>query len=683
MVTVEPRPGPLWRPAGALDAVLLLVVTVFFVWVWQGPGEATVDYAIDYVAFVVIGLVVGLLQFQAAQASPLGRERVAWRLLSASSVLRTVNGVVWSLWLADHPGEARPVWLLLASASSLLLVLAGLLAFGGERRLAVDRLRRSIDGVIVLVGSGTVLWFAALGPFFAATGAQVPRAEDYLYLLADSASAVVAALLVLRRSQQYFRRVATFLLFAALLQTVPDILLWVGKTNYSYRPGDNIAVLWFSVWMLKAAAARYAVQVLRHPTREAIQVHASYQSGWVPTAFVMLASAVLMVQLTRVPQQRELPLVVSVAALSMLLVVRQLIELREQSRVQRAQDEQARWYGAVLRDSNDYVMVLDADGNSLDISPATHRLLRSAHPASRWALMELVHPDDQLAFRRALRDARDGPTSLALRVHGDTPDSWRQLTLTIVDRREDNEAGAILLHAQDITRETELSSRLRQTQELEALGVFAGGLSHDLNNILTVIDAHAEMLEEDLPLNLQLQQDVSAIRVASQRARRFTRGLLALSRQKQSREVSINVEPMLRTRLASAGLDERLTLVCDDTVTSLQMDQSACHLAVDSLLLAVLEAEPEVRTDLHVHSVTIDRSDADELQVEPGRYVRIGLSGLPEAVVAGKSALPTWDGSAAQLALLLARAAAREVGGEQRVVENGTVFTYLPVGGRT
>ena len=111
-------------------------------------------------------------------------------------------------------------------------------------------------------------------------------------------------------SQQYFRRVATFLLVAALLQTVPDILVWGGQTKYSYRPGDNIAVLWFSVWMLKAAAARYAVHVLRHPTPAAIQVHASYQSGWVPTAFVMLASAVLMVQLTRVPQQSELPLVI-------------------------------------------------------------------------------------------------------------------------------------------------------------------------------------------------------------------------------------------------------------------------------------------------------------------------------------------------------------------------------------
>jgi hypothetical protein len=139
---------------------------------------------------------------------------------------------------------------------------------------------------------------------------------------------------------------------------------------------------------------------------------------------------------------------------------------------------------------------------------------------------------------------------------------------------------------------------------------------------------------------------------------------------------------MLQARLQSAGLGERLTLVCDNTVTPLQMDQSACHLAVDSLLLAVLEAEPEARTDLHVHTVTIDRHDADELQVEPGRYVRIALSGLPEAVVAGKSALPTWDGSAAQLALLLARAAAREVGGEQRVIGDGTVFTYLPVGGR-
>lgn len=673
------------RDVGVADGVLAAIILAFAAWVIIAPADPVVNTVLDYGTLSLIGVVVAALQHQAAGVSRSSDERLAWRLLSLSSAVRVTSGIIWSVWILDHAGESRPLWSLAISATSLVLGVSGLLAFGSEVRHDVDRRRQSIDAVIVLVGIATSLWFAALGPFFAARGAQEPRLEDYVYLLADSSSVVVAALLVLRRSQRYLRRVAALLLAAAVLQTVPDVLLWAGKTNYSYRPGDGIAVLWFIVWVLKAAAARYAVYVLRYPTDEAVSVRPHYESGVVPTAFVILASIVLVVQLTTAPQESKLPLVVSVGVLSALLVLRQVIELREQVRVQQAQDAEAQWYGAVLRDSNDYVMVLDADGNSLDVSPAARRLVDTAATSSPWALLSLVHPDDQLAFRQALAAARDDHASLAIRVPDDTPGQWRQLALTIVDRRQDAEAGAILLHAHDITRATQLSDRLRQTEEMEALGVFAGGLAHDLNNILTVVDAHAEMLEEELSANDAVRQDVTAIRHASERARRFTRGLLALSRRKQGRETVIAVESMIRQRIAFAALTDVVMLECAAPLDALYMDPTACHLAVDSLLLAVLEAEPAVHrmpeVTLQVKEVLLTRREADALSMEPGRYLLLALLGLYD-VSGTEAGSPAWDGSASQLALLLANAAAREVGGIQRVLEDGAVYTWFPLGGR-
>ena len=683
--TVAAEPWPLRRHISTIDVALLGVIATFVGWVALGAGQRPVDVAMDYGTFTAIGLLVAVVQWQAATASTAASERRAWMLLAMSSIVRVGSGVVWSLWVVDHPGQSRPAWALALSTMSLLLVLAGLLAFGGERRRALDRRRQVIDGIIVLVGSATALWFAALAPFAAATGAQEPRFEDYLYLLFDSASALVAALLVLRRSQPYLRRIAALLLLAALLQTVPDVLLWAGKANFSYRPGDALAVLWFVVWVLKGAAARYALHVARHPTDDLVRTRDHYESGVVPTAFVLAASAVLVIQLGTAPQESKLPLVVSVGVLSLMLVLRQLIEIREQERVQRAQSDQAQWYGAVLRDSNDYVMVLDADGNSLDMSPAARRLVDGTANMSRWALMGLVHPEDQLALRQALGAARDAPASLEIRVPDGTPGNWRQLALTIIDRRHDEEAGAILLHAYDTTREVQLSIRLRQSEELEALGVFAGGLAHDLNNILTVIDAHAEILEEDLKTNVPLLQDIAAIRVASQRAQRFTRGLLTLSRRKQTREVDLDVATVLRARVEFAGLASRVVLECPDRPTLLRTDRSACHLAIDSLLLAVLESEPSalaVVVQLRARVHAIGRNDAEALHLEPGRYLLLELAGLGDgrALRVSEAEASAWEGSATQLALLLADAAARELGGMQRVDPNGIVRTYLPMG---
>ncbi len=667
------------------DGVLVAIILTFAAWVIVQPADPVINTVLDYATLSFIGVVVSWLQYQAARVCDSVRDRRAWRLLSLSSAVRVTSGIIWTVWIVNHAGESRPSWLLAISACALVLGVVGLLAFGGEPGRDVDRRRQFIDAIIVLVGIVTSLWFAALGPFFAETGLQTPRLEDYLYLVADTTSVVLAALLVLGRSQRYLRHVASLLLVAALLQTVPDVLLWVGKTNYSYRAGDAIAVLWFSVWVLKAAAARYALHVLRHPTDEAVSARAHYESGAVPTTFVILASVVLVVQLTRAPQQGKLPLVISVCILSLLLVLRQVIELHEQVRVKRTRDEQAQWYGAVLRDSNDYVMVLDADGNSLDVSPAAHRLMNDAATRAPWGVLSLVHPDDQLAFRQALAAAREDQASLAIRVPDQVPGRWRQLALTIVDRRHDEEAGAVLLHAHDITRATQLADRLRETEEMEALGVFAGGLAHDLNNILTVVDAHAEMLEEELHTTDPVTQDVAAIRHASERARRFTRGLLMLSRQKQGRETSIAVEPMIHQRIAFAGLADVVSVECDGVPDALYMDPNACHLAVDSLLLAVLEAEPAVHRlptmTLQLREVDLDRADADVYGMEAGRYLQLILIGLYDTVDAGLGS-SAWDGSASQLALLLANAAAREVGGVQRVLHDGAVHTWFPLGDR-
>ena len=82
----------------------------------------------------------------------------------------------------------------------------------------------------------------------------------------------------------------------------------------------------------------------------------------------------------------------------------------------------------------------------------------------------------------------------------------------------------------DITERKQLEEQLRQTQKMEAIGKLAGGVAHDLNNLLTVINGNSELLVEMLGQNRGANSSLGQIKKASDQAADLIRQLLAFSR---------------------------------------------------------------------------------------------------------------------------------------------------------
>jgi PAS domain S-box-containing protein len=93
----------------------------------------------------------------------------------------------------------------------------------------------------------------------------------------------------------------------------------------------------------------------------------------------------------------------------------------------------------------------------------------------------------------------------------------------------------------DVTTERQLEEQLRQSQKMEAIGQLAGGVAHDFNNILTVIQGHASLLSA---ANLGESAGKSAEQIvqAAERAARLTRQLLTFSRRQliQPKKLDVN-----------------------------------------------------------------------------------------------------------------------------------------------
>jgi two-component system cell cycle sensor histidine kinase/response regulator CckA len=118
-------------------------------------------------------------------------------------------------------------------------------------------------------------------------------------------------------------------------------------------------------------------------------------------------------------------------------------------------------------------------------------------------------------------------------------------------------------------RERELQSRLAQAQRMESLGVMAGGIAHDLNNILGPLVAYPELIQRrigDDPTTRQLLTDMAQ---ATSRAAAVIQDLLTLARRGIHDLKPINLNDVLSEYLRSPGL------------RSLQSRQPDVHIQTD------------------------------------------------------------------------------------------------------
>ena len=100
--------------------------------------------------------------------------------------------------------------------------------------------------------------------------------------------------------------------------------------------------------------------------------------------------------------------------------------------------------------------------------------------------------------------------------------------------------------ARDITEHKQLENQIQQLQKMEALGRFAGGIAHDLNNILYPIIIDTELLLEESEPNTNLHQTLNKILTAAYRQRDLIRQILSFSRRSEQKLNPIKVTPVLK-----------------------------------------------------------------------------------------------------------------------------------------
>ena len=99
-------------------------------------------------------------------------------------------------------------------------------------------------------------------------------------------------------------------------------------------------------------------------------------------------------------------------------------------------------------------------------------------------------------------------------------------------------------------------AKLQQAQKMESIGSLAGGIAHDLNNILFPISGLSEMLLDDIPHGDPARESMEQIYKSAQRGSDLVKQILAFSRQSNPRKLPIRIQSILKEvlKLARAAI---------------------------------------------------------------------------------------------------------------------------------
>jgi signal transduction histidine kinase len=178
-----------------------------------------------------------------------------------------------------------------------------------------------------------------------------------------------------------------------------------------------------------------------------------------------------------------------------------------------------------------------------------------------------------------------------------------------------------------------LEERLARSQKMEALGLLAGGVAHDLNNVLSGIVSYPELILMDLDEDHNVRSMVSAIQRSGQKAAAIVQDLLALARRGVTHTSVLNINnDIILDYLNSPEFGKMQSYHLSVSVeTRLEPDimnirGSAIHLkkTIMNLVSNAAEAQPDGgRIIITTKNIYVDRPISGYDEVNEGDYVML------------------------------------------------------------
>ena len=318
-------------------------------------------------------------------------------------------------------------------------------------------------------------------------------------------------------------------------------------------------------------------------------------------------------------------------------------EIVERTRVEEALRKSEMKYRDIYFNIQDVYYETSPDGIILEISPSIENFTQYKHTELIGKSLYDIYADPE-ATRKVVKEILAKGKVSDYEIHlKDKDNSQRPCSIVAIAIKDEQGiplkfAGSmrdIFNRKQAEKERKDLEEKIARLEKMEALGLLAGGVAHDLNNVLSGIVGYPDLLLMELPEDSLLRQPIFNIQKSGQKAADIVQDLLTLARRGVITSDVLNLNDIVDEYLGSpeherlkafyAGVQIETTLDCE----LLNIKGSPFHLRKTVMNLVSNAAEAQVaggKITLLTRNQYIDRPIKGYENIHEGDYVVLEVS---------------------------------------------------------
>ncbi len=273
-------------------------------------------------------------------------------------------------------------------------------------------------------------------------------------------------------------------------------------------------------------------------------------------------------------------------------------DITERKRLESAVQQSEQRWRSIAENPFEFVVVIDRDYRFLYVNHTAsgitpESLIGKATP------FDYIDPKYHDDVRAAYVSTFETGHASSYEVYVPQLDTWYHSLVGAITETQGGKVTSISILTRNITQQRKAEENLRRSEhqlqeahKLKSIGTLAGGIAHDLNNILTPILSYADMAHLSLPADHLAQDCIKGITSAGLRARDLVQRILLFGRRREANKVLLNLGDQIQEglKLVRASAPATVSIQLDLPVEPLyvradrtQLDQVLTNLAANAL----------------------------------------------------------------------------------------------------